>query len=70
MVSITDIKILVSKDSINSANNGDNMVIIFSDHPITKAMNGMNLSTTVGATQPVRADLEENTSQLDITPLL
>ncbi|MDR0351703.1 MAG: GldG family protein [Puniceicoccales bacterium] len=67
---IADDMTLVSKDPADSANNGDNMVRIFADHPITKAMTGMQLTAIFGATQPARPDLGANTSQLVITPLL
>ncbi|MDR1458297.1 MAG: Gldg family protein [Puniceicoccales bacterium] len=67
---IADDMILVSKDSTDSANNGDNILRIFADHPITKAMTGMQLTSIFGATQPARPDLGANTSQLVITPLI
>jgi hypothetical protein len=67
---IADDMILVSKDSTDSANNGDNILRIFADHPITKTMTGMQLTAIFGATQPARPDLGANTSQLVITPLI
>jgi hypothetical protein len=67
---IADDMILVSKDSTDLANNGDNMIRIFRDHPITKAMVGMQLTAIFGSTQPARPDLGANTSQLVITPLM